>query len=79
MGRWGIVVRKWLVSDGAAEPEPTEKLNHRSLGRIKGEGKAGDNSTIVQAGWGEAPRGRKLALFPCSEAGCWPRPSQGSW
>ena len=39
---------------------------------MRGWGRARDNSTIVQGGvGGQAPRGRKLALFPCTEAGPW--------
>lgn len=42
-----------------------------------GEGKAGDNSSIVQTGVGEGPLGgRKLAFFPCSEAGAGPGPAR---
>ena len=47
------------------------KGRDRELGshrRMRGWGRARDNSTIVQGG---APRGRKLALFPCTEAGPW--------
>lgn len=37
---------------------------------MKGWGRARDNSTIVQGGvGGQAPWSRKLALFPCTEAG----------
>lgn len=38
--------------------------------RMKGWGRAEDNSTIVRGGLeGQAPWGRKLALFPCTEVG----------
>lgn len=42
--------------------------------RVKGWGRGGDNSAIVRGGVeGQAPWGRKLALFPCTEWG--PSPS----
>jgi hypothetical protein len=47
---------------------------------MTGEGKAEDSRAIVQTEVGGGPPGgRKLAFFPCSEAGCWRGPSQGSW
>lgn len=51
------------------------KERDRELGshrRMRGWGRARDNSTIVQGGvGGQTPRGRKLALFPCTGAGPW--------
>lgn len=58
------------------------KERERELGsrrRMRGWGRPRDNSTIVRGGLrGEAPRGRKLALFPCTEVGPWPAGRAGS-
>jgi hypothetical protein len=47
---------------------------------MKGVGRAGDNSSIVQGGAGGGPPGTgNWPSFPSSQAGPWLGPSQGSW